>query len=118
MAARDRDDAVRRDVEGEQRDVIGGRALALDLRRLLIVFEDVVERHHAVRQVLAEAAQEADGERLGRDVHCKVAMHDVADPLAADQRARRHAAERRRRIGMAPEQGERCGDQSGAHHGE
>jgi len=118
VAARDRNDAVRRDVEGEQRDVIGGRALAFDRRRLVIAFEDVVERNDAVGQVLAEAAQEADGEGLGRDMHREVAVHDVPDPLAADQRARRDAAERRRRIGMPPEQRERCGDQPGAHHGE
>ena len=118
MAARDRHDAVRRDVEGDQRDVIGRLALALDRRRLVVALEDIVERHDAVRQVLAEAAQEADGEGLGRDVHREIAMHDVADALAADQRARRDAAERRRRIGMAPQQRQRRGDQSGAHHGE
>ena len=87
-----------------QRDVIGGLAIALDRRRLAAAREDVVDRHDAVRQVLAEAAQEADGEGLHRDVHREVAMHGVADALAADQRARRHAAERSSSIRMAPEQ--------------
>ena len=80
--------------------------------------KNILDRHHAVGQLLAEAAQEADRERLGRDVHCEVAMIDVADALAADQRARRDAAQRRRGVGMAPQQRQGRGDQAGAHHRE
>ena len=98
--------------------MIRGVAIALDRGRLVAAVEDIVDRHHAVGQVLAEPAQEADGEGLHRDVHRKIAMHGIADALAADQRARRDAAERRRRIGVAPQQRQRRRDQPRAHHGE
>ncbi len=106
------------DVEGHQRDVIGRIARPLDRGRLVVAREDVVDRHDAVGQVVAEAAEEADGEGLHRDVHREVAMHRIADALAADQRARRDARQRGGGIGVAPEQRQRRRDQAGAQHGE
>ena len=84
MAARDRHDALGGDVEGDQGNVIRCIPIAFDRGRHAAAGENVIDRHHAVGQVLAEATQEADREGFHRDVHREIAMHRVANALAAD----------------------------------
>ena len=118
MAARNRHDALGGDVEGHQRDVIRRIAVAFDRQRLAAACENVVNRHDTVGQVLAEPAKEADGEGLHRDVHRQIAMHRVADALAADQCARCDPAQGSGSIRMAPKQRQRRSDHPGAQNRE
>ena len=79
MAARDRHQAVARDVEGHGGDMGGG--IARPRRRLEefggAAVDTVVERHHAVGQILAETADVADRKQLGRHLHGDFGLRDT-----------------------------------------
>ena len=80
----------------------------------LVGAEEVVERHDPVRQIAAEAADIADREDVGGDVHRQLAQIDVADASAGDQRLGADQRQRGDGVGRAPQERERRGDQPGA----
>ncbi len=56
--------------------------------------QQVVERHHAIGELVAEAADIADREHVGRDQHGELAVIDIADPRGRDQGLGAELAER------------------------
>lgn len=87
MSAGNRQEAVCADFPGDHRHMGGRVHRALDFVEGVELFggEQIVEPHHPVRQVVAEAADVADREDVGRDMHRQFAQIDVADPSAGDQ---------------------------------
>ena len=77
-----------------------------------------VERGHAFRQVIAEAADVADRECFDRGVHGEVGMVDAVDPARGHDRARPGAIERDRQFRLPPEQRKQRHDQPGAMRGQ
>ena len=71
VAARDGHEAVGGDVERDDGDMGGGMARP---RRgwqnsVSAAIEHIIERHHAIGQIAAEAADVADRKQLGRHLH-------------------------------------------------
>jgi hypothetical protein len=103
-------------VEGDRCEVRRRIRLPLTLERRngveLVGREQVVERHHAVGQLRAEAAHIADGKHFGGHAHAELAVLEIADAAAGDQRLGADAGKRRNRIGAAPEKRERRDDHS------
>jgi hypothetical protein len=116
MIARHRHEAPFAHVEGDRRKVRrrGGLPLALERRDgvELVGREQIVERHHAVRQVGAEAAHVADGEHFRGHAHAERAVLEIADAPAGDQRLGADAGERGDRVGAAPQKRQRRDDHS------
>ena len=122
MIARDRHDAALADIEGDGGDMRGGIILPLAVERRnrveLVGGEQIVERHHAVRQIAAEAAHVANGKYFRRHAQRELAMIEAADMAAGDQRLGADARERRNRVGAPPQQRQRRSDHSRAQHAE
>ncbi len=120
VAARDRHNTAFADIEGDGRDM-GGRVapnLLLARRRRIEIFrrEQIGERHHAIREILSEAAHVADGKHVGRHRHGGLSLVERADAIAGDQHLRPDARERRDRIGTAVKQRQRRDDHSRPQH--
>ena len=122
MTARHRHDAGLADVEGDGRKVSGriARPFAIEQRYRVELFgrEQIVERHHAVGQVGAKAADIADRKHVGRNPHGELAVIDAPDMAASDERLGADARERCDRFGPAPQQRQGRGDHAGPHHAE
>ena len=120
VVTRHRNRSFRRDVPGHQRHVRGRVAGAGEFRERLarVAGHQVVERHHAVGEAFAEAADIADREHIGGDLHRQIAVIDVADPRGGDDGLGAHLVERESRIGAPPEQRQRHGDHAGAQNAE
>ena len=116
MGARHRPEAVRGDVEGNQRRL----AAVLDhgARGQGFPEDRVVERGHAFGQVVAEAADMADRERFGGGVHGDVGIDDAVDLARGHDRPRGGAVERHGQFRLPPEQRQHRDDEAGAEGGE
>ena len=116
MGARDRPEAVRSDVEGNQRRLAavldhGARGQGFPENR-------VVERGHAFGQVAAEAADMADRERFGGGVHGDVRIDHAVDLARGHDPPRGGAVERHGQFRLPPEQRQHRDDEAGAEGGE
>ena len=121
MTARDRHDAAFADVEGDDGDVRGGIAPPLAIGRrsgIDLGCEQILERHHAVRQIIAETAHVTDGKHVRADGHGKLAVIERADAAACDQRLGADPRQRGDGIGAATKQRQRRGDHAGAPYSE
>ena len=118
--ARDRHNAAFADVESDRRDVGGGIAPAVVSLRWLSNFrrQQVGERHHAVRQLLAEAAYVANGKHVGSDVHGALSVVERADVIAGDDCLSADTGERDRRVVATVEQRQRGHDHLRPQHAE
>jgi len=99
---RHRTEAFRRNVEGNHRrlaavvhDGAGGGRAAGDRR---------IQRGHAFRQIVAEAADMADRKCLGGSVHREIGVVETVDPGRCDDGTRAGAVERDRQFRLPPEQ--------------
>ena len=124
MIARDRHQAAFADIEGDRRrharrHCSAARDRAAESGSSFSAVEQIVERHHAVGQVAAEAAHIADGKDFRRDVQRELAMIEAADsrPQVISALAPMRA-ERRDRVGAPPQQRQRRRDHSRAQHAE
>ena len=94
------------DIEGDERDMRRGIVLPFAVERRdrveLLGAEQIVERHHAVGQIFAEAAHIADRKHFRSDAHRELAMIEAADTPASDQRLGADARQRRDGVGAAP----------------
>ena len=120
MAARTRHDAVGGDVEGDDGDVGGGIARP---RRWLVEIHrrgvgTVVERHHAVGQVVAEAADVADRKQLGRHLHGDLGLRIGPGTRGRDDRLGADASTARRPSPACARAEARRRDHAGAQHAE
>ena len=122
MAARDRHDAAFADIEGDGGDVRGGiiPPLAVERRNRVerLGGEQIVERHHAVRQIAAEPAHVANGKYFRRHVQRELTMIEAADMAAGDQHLGADAPERGDGVGTPPQQRQRRDDHPRAQHAE
>jgi len=101
MRARHRAKPVGRDVEGnDRRPAAVLRHGGGSYRRAR---HHIIEAGHAFRQIVAEAADVADRERLDRGIHGEVSMADAVDPAHGHDRARAGAVERHRQFRLPPE---------------
>ena len=93
---------------------------AIERRHRIKLFggEQIVERHDAVGQVGAKAADIADRKHVGRNAHGELTMIEAADMAAGDQRLGADPLQRGDRIGAAPQQRQRCRNHAGPHHAE
>ena len=118
MTARNRDRAGLADVERDGSHMRGGIVLAIEIgrrqRRICFGSKQIVERDHAIGEILSERAQIPDGEHLGGDLHRQSGVVEGADVAAGDQRSRADARERHYRVGAPPQQRQRRRDHAGA----
>src|SRR3954470_15215079 len=100
--------------------IAGGRDLRTARGQRIREFagEHIIKRNHSVRRISSEAANEADRERLGGDVHGQIEMINRSDPLADDKGAGADASQRSDRIGTAPQQRQWHRDETGPEYRE
>ena len=127
MIARDRQQAVFADVERDGRDMGGGIGLPLPLERRhgveLFGVEQIVERHDAVGERFAEAADIADRKHLGGCAQRQLSVIEGAGLAArhltaGDQRLGADARQRGDHVGAAPQQRQRRDDHARPQHAE
>jgi hypothetical protein len=121
MAAGDRDRAISADIPGDDGKMCGRprRVPALFRRRQRVGRlgrEQVAQRNDAVGNVLSEAADKAELERLRRRLQSIIELIVSADAPTDDQRAGARATERSRYVGAPPQQWQRHRDHAGAQH--
>ena len=111
MRARHRAKTLRRHVKGNDR----GSAAVMRNHAAGFGSADkrLVERCHALRQVIAKAADMADRKCFRSSVHGEISVADAVDLAHRHNRPSPGAIERDGQFCLAPEQGQQCHDQAG-----
>ncbi len=104
MRVCERNNALGGDIEGHDGDILRWNGFwSGSSGRSRCGVEHLIERNYAVRKLAAEAADEANGEDLRRNVDDDLAVIDGADAADDDESARRQPAKRANRVGLPPQ---------------